>query len=473
MSSLHSSELGEVIGYFLFGRDVAAVRGVVCRQETRWVRNVFDPEGWLMQEYKARRTVPPFRKVPLFTLSDNRDTKDRPADMTSTKLGLLRPHAQRQPIDISKVFAPRINHRFVKEAVVEHPKREQQKEPITPWYGPPLSVPAPLARIPVPPLQKEIYKVCGQTRTLVWKQPTLQLRQQDAETCKHDKLLIPSALCQTKPRFPQSKPRFVGIGPQDFHASWFTDEQQRQAPTFTVVPKHAPYKKPSFVNGKRRLGKSYLCPHCCQYVVVGYRTYQVGRPLWSVPMWDTANVKMLLYELLGATPTWKLEVTAPVLLNVDLEANDYPTIGCNLGEAEVIVPVIERVRNVFHRDGEPHSVGYGLSQIGDGDFCLKGETADGEPAIARVIGIFKSFVPKAIAHVEPRRRTRTGKTPWEIHEHNRGTLEQLEETDIMGNNSRQVTLSKTPIGYASGMPEKKKRKLLTGLGVVKAKGATA
>ncbi|HKV81468.1 MAG TPA: hypothetical protein VJP02_25195 [Candidatus Sulfotelmatobacter sp.] len=209
-------------------------------------------------------------------------------------------------------------------------------------------------------LRKEIYKVFGETRTV-------QLRH--TETCKHDKLLIPCALCQTKPRLPQLKPCFVGIGPQEFHAPWF--KPQCEAHPFTVVPAHVKVERvpatPLGLQGLTRPGQfegdchmshgitrkpttrregTFFCPECFKPVVVGYRTVQAGRPLWSVPMWDM-YIDKAIYEVFGVIPTNAKRIKGRKI-------NEFFTPHCNLGEYDLREPVIRATKGIYHKYNHRH-----------------------------------------------------------------------------------------------------------------------
>lgn len=202
----------------------------------------------------------------------------------------------------------------------------------------------------VVPRQTEIYKVYGQTRTLVWKHRTVvkQSVDKDRKQCRFCKSTF--ANCPYCTSAPLPRP-------------W-------QAPTFTIVPKPALYKKPCFRNDKRRLGRSYLCPHCFEYAVVGYQVEQQGRPLWSVPLWNTYIIKELR-KLLEVPPNGK-KVTLRIVKGII----DNASWGANLGETECMVPVIKKVGGVFHRLKHECTVG-----------CIIGETESKRPVVVNVTAI--------------------------------------------------------------------------------------
>lgn len=154
-----------------------------------------------------------------------------------------------------------------------------------------------------------------------------------------------------------------------------TPQPLRSVPSFPFAPKpkSAPSKKPLIRNDKRRLGRSYLCPHCFEYIVVDYRTLQEGLPLWKVPLWNVPTLKVLLYELLGASPMWKQVIGPRVVQSVVGEGGNYATIGCNLGETECLLPVIKKVGGVFHRLNHECTVG-----------CLIGETKSKRPVVVKI-----------------------------------------------------------------------------------------
>lgn len=242
--SLHSSELGEVIGHHQAGNTLLPVRGVVCRRETRWVRNVFDPEGWPTHERQSVGTVPP----PVTQRAC------KPTDLWRENVACPSHVIYQWSLDGDVLR---------KVAVVEHIEREHSKpEPKElDWATPSFTIEEsqPVVPVRVHRLQKEIYNVCDSCqewcpakRTLVWKQPysarVAKFLTEETKQRAEDRQQQCHFCCKTTAPISEKCPYCTGVP---------------KRPSFPFAPKPSgPYKRPHFRNDKRRLGRSYLCPDC-------------------------------------------------------------------------------------------------------------------------------------------------------------------------------------------------------------------